>query len=99
MLTILSGIRTIHQVGVSVGESVLAEDMEAITAVGMTHGTLTAGEDTPIMADIMAGVTPTMEVITVVVTTVVVTTTMELLITAIVITEDKTIPGLEDRML
>lgn len=105
MLTILTGIRTIHQdgvsVGVPIGDSALVADMEVITrigiihimAVGITHGTLmevgvAITADTTTMVDIMVEAT-TEEVIGVV----------ELLITAIATTADKTIPEMEARML
>ena len=107
MLTILSGIHTIHQDGVLTGESDLAADMVvttevtaaimavvtvAITVAGIIHGTLTVG------VDILTGVAVTM-VADMAVITVAAIGAVELLTTAIVFTEDKTSQVLADRML
>lgn len=107
MLTILSGILTIHQDGVLTGASDLAADSTAadmvvitaiITAVtaaimvaGTIHGTLTVG------VDILTGVAVTMAADMAAIG-VAATGVAELLITAIVFTEGKTTPDQADRM-
>ena len=112
MLTILSGILTIHQDGVLTGESDLAADSTAadmvvitevtaaimavatvaITVAGIIHGTLMVG------VDILTGVAVTMAADMVAITVAAIGAA-ELLIIAIVFTEDKTSQVQADRML
>lgn len=111
MLTILTGIHTIHQDGVLTGESDMAADstaadmvvitevtaaiMAVVTAAimvaGTIHGTPTVG------VDILTGVAVTMAADMVAITVAAIGA-VELLIIAIVFTEDRTTPDQADRM-
>jgi len=112
MLTILSGIHTIHQDGVLTGESDLAADstaadmvvttevtaaIMAVVTVAITVAGIIHGTLT-VGVDILTGVAVTM-VADMAVITVAAIGAVELLTTAIVFTEDKTSQVLADRML